>query len=402
MLKNEFDTTNIDEGNDFLIIFDKVRYTITTTLNQKNNKNNNGTIINLDECEDKLKEKYNISKNDSLYILKIDVPIENMIKVGYELYYPFIANKMTKLNLSICKNIKIKVSIPIEIPPDEIDKYNISSGLYNDICYILTSENGSDEPLKDRQNDFINNNISVCEEDCDFTEYDDIKKKALYSCFIKMKLPLISEIKVDKEKLYSNFKNIKNIGNFKMLKCFNLLLGADNIFKNFANYILMILFPLSVISLFVFLCYNYNQIKKIINQFWMQKKLKFGTIKKINNLNIKNENKKIKKVKNKNHQNFNNQLKGKNKIINNRKKLNLNLKQNKQKNPKTFSLKLNFKKENSVNSSVNKYNQGQNSKTLLNNKKGLIKRKLNKNKINNNKFISNNISKLQKSLKIKI
>ena len=60
MLKNEFDTTNIDEGNEFLIIFDKVRYTITTTLNQKNNKNNNGTIINSEECEDKLKEKENI------------------------------------------------------------------------------------------------------------------------------------------------------------------------------------------------------------------------------------------------------------------------------------------------------------------------------------------------------
>ena len=128
---------------------------------------------------------------------------------------------------------------------------------------------------------------------------------------------------------------------------------------------------------------------------------KIWDYKKINNLNTKNENRKIKKVKNKNNQNFNNQLKGKNKIINNRKKLNLNLKQTKQKNHKTLSFKLNFKKENSVNSSVNKDNQGQNSKTLLNNKKGLIKRKLNKNKINNNKFISNNLSKLQKSFKNK-
>ena len=81
--------------------------------------------------------------------------------------------------------------------------------------------------MKDRQNDFINNNISLCEEDCDFTEYDDIRKKALCSCFTKMKLPLISEIKIDKEKLYYNFKNIKNIGNFKMLKCFNLLFDAE-------------------------------------------------------------------------------------------------------------------------------------------------------------------------------
>ena len=52
-----------------------------------------------------------------------------------------------------------------------LDKYyNKSSPLYNDICYTLASENGLDKPLKDRQDDYKKNNISICEEGCDFTQ----------------------------------------------------------------------------------------------------------------------------------------------------------------------------------------------------------------------------------------
>ena len=66
--------------------------------------------------------------------------------------------------------------------------------------------------------------MSICEEDCDFTQYDNETKKATCSCFTKVTLPLISEIKVDKTKLLDNFKDIRNIANFKMLTCIHLLL----------------------------------------------------------------------------------------------------------------------------------------------------------------------------------
>ena len=107
----------------------------------------------------------------------------------------------------------------MDISIDELDKYNKSSGYYNDICYTLTSENGTDITLKDRQNEFKINNMSICEEDCEFTYYDNINKKAICSCFTKIKMPLISEIKVDKQKLLSNFKDIRNIANFQLIKC---------------------------------------------------------------------------------------------------------------------------------------------------------------------------------------
>ena len=46
----------------------------------------------------------------------------------------------------------------------------------------------TDKPIIDRQNEYKKSNISVCEEDCIFSEYDNLNKKALCSCFTKLKL----------------------------------------------------------------------------------------------------------------------------------------------------------------------------------------------------------------------
>ena len=139
------------------------------------------------------------------------------------------------------------------------------------------------------------------------------------SCFIKIKLPLISEIKFDKEKLFSNFKNIKNIGNFEMLKCINLLFDKNNIFKNTANYMIILLFILSLIALFGFICYNNIYIKKIIIKLSKINKQDNSKVNRINNSNNKAKNKKNNK-ENKKSKNKNNKNKGKNNILNRNKK----------------------------------------------------------------------------------
>ena len=77
-------------------------------------------------------------------------------------------------------------------------------------------------------------------------------------------MPLISDIKVDKNKLFSNFKDIRNVGNFKMLSCIRLLFNKSNIFKNVANYMLIILFSLSISSIIAFIFYDKNKILELI------------------------------------------------------------------------------------------------------------------------------------------
>ena len=143
---------------------EKINYPITTSSYQKaNDKKYNETSINLGDCETKLKDYYKIPENDELYILKMDIYLDGMKipKVEYEVYYPFYNQNLSKLNLSICHDLKINITIPVDIPINEIDKYNASSGLYNDLCYTLTTENGTDESLKDRRKDFVDNNMTV-------------------------------------------------------------------------------------------------------------------------------------------------------------------------------------------------------------------------------------------------
>jgi len=131
-------------------------------------------------------------------------------KVEYEVYKINQENSLIKLNLNVCKNNKIEISIPIEIN-DNIDIYNSSSGYYNDICYITTSVYGTDISLKDRRKEYIDNNLTLCEENCILIDYDYIYKSAKCSCEVKIELPLIEDIKFDKEKLKNNFVDINNI-----------------------------------------------------------------------------------------------------------------------------------------------------------------------------------------------
>ena len=73
VLISNFNSSDIDNGNDIQIKEKDILITITNTENQKNNKNKNESTINLGECENKLKTVYNIPNKSSLYIIKYDI-----------------------------------------------------------------------------------------------------------------------------------------------------------------------------------------------------------------------------------------------------------------------------------------------------------------------------------------
>jgi len=272
-ISNEINIEYIDNGEDYIVSTEEMTYSLTTTKNQKRQINDNTTIIDLGECENKLKNEYNIPKQDSLYILKINILVDNIQKIEYEVYYKFSENNFTKLNLTVCKDIKIDILIPINISSNEIDKYNKNSGYYNDICYSFTTDSGTDISLFDRRNDYKENKLHICEDGCDYTGYNENSKKVKCSCFTKLTLPLFSDIKVDKKQLLSNFKDIRNIGNFKMLKCIKLFFNKNNIFKNLSNYIFVILFILSIISVFIFAFYDYKKMYRYIYSYSNEEKI---------------------------------------------------------------------------------------------------------------------------------
>ena len=265
---NEINSFYIESGFVFIVEAPKTKFIIS----KSDIKDDIITSIDLGECEDKLRFNKTISTNNSLYILYAEVEEDGMEvpRTEYEVYYKSDNNRFEKINLDICEGIKINKSVSINISDNDIDKYNSSSGYYNDICYTTTSENGTDITLVDRRKEYINNNMSLCEDNCQFIAYNSTTGKAICSCPISSSISHISGNKIDKEKLKSNFINFKNIANIEMLKCYRLLF-SKNIIKNIGCIIISIIFIIGLLGLLIFYFYGYNLLKKIIKNIAVSK-----------------------------------------------------------------------------------------------------------------------------------
>ena len=309
----EFNKRDIDNGTDNKkVVNEDITVILTSTLNQKNNEHINNISMDLGQCENILKYNYNISNNDSLYILQIVSEEDGMKipKIEYEIFYPLNnGTNLTKLNLSYCKGTKIEISIKVKIN-DNIDKYNLSSDYYNDICSKATSENGTDILLKDRRNEFVDNNMSLCEENCDLINYDFNTEKAKCSCDIKLNIPSNYDIKFNKKEFLKSFIDFKNIFNFNIMKCYKTVFRIKSLLKNYGFFILFLIIILYFITLFLFLNISYDEIKKEINgiilslNYYDTSIIIRHRIKKKVKIKKKTKHLKTKEIKNKNKKNF--------------------------------------------------------------------------------------------------
>ena len=269
-LINKINISFIDEGNEYSIKEGNIFSKITNTNNQKSTSN--GTTIDLLDCDYKLKSVYNISNLSSLYLQIYEIEIKGMKipKIEYEVFYPFFNETLQQLNLSECKGMYIDISIPVKIT-DTIDKYNSSSDYYNNLCYKTTSEYGTDISLADRKNDFIENNMTLCEEDCKLSDYNYSTERVRCNCLIKMSTPILNEVKFDKEKLLQRFTDIKNIANINFLKCYKEVFKGKNIIKNIGFYIFLLYFIFYFIVLILFYCKYYYSLVSIVKKIYKAK-----------------------------------------------------------------------------------------------------------------------------------
>ena len=143
-------------------------------------------------------------------------------KIQYDVYTKYNRTNLLKLNLSYCNDIKIDISIP-HILTESIDILNSSSKYYNDLCYTATSETGTDITLKDRKEEFINKNKSVCQEQCIFGKYNYETQRVTCSCDVEESSPTFDNMKINKSELFKNFIDIKNIANINILVCYKKL-----------------------------------------------------------------------------------------------------------------------------------------------------------------------------------
>ena len=360
---------------------DKMKIVLTTTDNQKNNNNKNMTSIDLGDCEKLLRDFYNIT-DEKIYLEKIDIIQDKMRipKIEYRVYGKLNGSNLVKLELSICQDSKIFIIVPVEIL-ESLDKLNTNSNYFNNICYTATSANGTDTPLKDRQKEFVEQNKTICQDDCVLYDYNYTTKKANCSCKPKESSFSFSEMHINKTKLFNNFINIKNIANVNILICYKTLLTKDNLIYNIGSYIVLIIMIFHIISIIIFYSKQYKLLKLII------KDLVFA-INKVDLINNKNQ---IKDTNRKKNQRINANKKNKTK---NNTKSTINALKTNERNNNSIQLK-----ENRNINQINKKNKPmRNFFDFFSN--NIAKRNINnKNNINNKKdkkqiILKNNIASL--------
>ena len=98
----KYDTSDIDNGNDEIIGIEKIKVILITTKNQKKNINSNMTNLDLGECEQLLRQSYNLSNDDVLYIKMMEIYQEGMRipKIEYDIYTKLNGKNLTKLSLN--------------------------------------------------------------------------------------------------------------------------------------------------------------------------------------------------------------------------------------------------------------------------------------------------------------
>ena len=283
---NDYNTTNLENGEEDIISIERMTITLTTTQNQKNNKNNNVTIIDLRNCENKLREVYEIPDNEILYMKKIDIIQEGMRipKIEYDIYYKFKKTNLVKLNLSECGNNQISLAIPIEIT-ESLDKINSSSDYFTDICYTAKSDSGTDILLNDRKKEFVEKK-TVCQDDCNFLNYKDDIHIVNCSCNAKNASSIVENMNINKTKLYGNFEETKNnidASNLGITSC-NVFSNKENIESNTGFYLLLIIITIFIIIFIIFCIKGYNLLERQIDEI-IYKKFKKENKNKINNIN---------------------------------------------------------------------------------------------------------------------
>ena len=118
-----------------------------------------------------IKKNNNIGKNNTLIIFKIDNYIEGLYIpiIEYDLFNP---NTNEKLDLHQCQqsNNFAYIFIPTFIDTNNLDKHDPTSNYYKDYCLTYTTDDGTDITLYDRKNDYNNNNMSLCENRCNYLD----------------------------------------------------------------------------------------------------------------------------------------------------------------------------------------------------------------------------------------
>ena len=297
-LMNDFIDDIIQNKIDIYQMDDNIKYQITSSFNQKYKTYDNISVIDLQRCENKLKEVYGISQNETLIIFKYDYISEKILVpiIGYEVFNPITKNV---LDLNKCKNIKIMEILPTTINNSEIYKHDPNNLYFRDKCSSFSNEKGVDMTLYDRKTEYNNKNYSLCSDNCDYINYNNETKKIICQCEPQFNSSLITWDKlINGKKLLHNFLDIKKSTNINVIKCYKKFISLTGLKNNIGNYVILFVMLIYLVGLILFLFIEYKLLKEKIEKIiinYQQKNISKNLITKDNSPIHKNSivNKKI-------------------------------------------------------------------------------------------------------------
>ena len=253
--------------------------------------------VDLDNCTEILKEYYNISKDESLIILNMEIKRngtkindekelnDNTFDVGKNSQIEIYDYSGRNLELSICKeDIKIlkyigdlqeelNIDSAKNLANNGIDIFDASDKYFNSICHEYDNHDSKDVIINDRRND-IYKNVSFCDRGCSYEGMN-------YDLMIANCICNTSIMKYNSDNNTNNDNNkIKEIVDFDFIKksvianlldfnldviyCYNLVFNINILKQNIGFYCMLILCVMQIICFFIYLSKKLKPIQKFM------------------------------------------------------------------------------------------------------------------------------------------
>ena len=276
---------NIEYKEFKIIKIDNSILQFSTLFEQLNNKYDNISSVDLGDCEAKLREQEGLTDNEQFLIIKLDLrnDYNNATYVQYEIFNP---RKYSKVNLDICKNINIKITVPVLMNKEDFSLisslknqgYNIfdlNDNFYNDICSTYTALNGADLVLSSRKTyayDEIKD-IYLCQSGCEFEKFNTKTNNSICNCNVQKEGIIIdiTKISFNKAEFVDSFYKVLYNSNFRVLKCIQLLFSTKGMKSNYGSYIMTVLEGIFIAFAIIHLIKGPTKIINIIDNIFKSK-----------------------------------------------------------------------------------------------------------------------------------
>ena len=264
-------------------------------INSNKNDYNNLTFIEFPkETIDFLKNYFNLDENEEINVIVIDHLFHDINSFTNNYDYKLFLNNGTELNISFFKeDIYANIYLPIidfilanfdysiQFNKQGYDIYDKKSKFYNDICspaYL----GKNDITLIDRKKDIFPNNITLCKNNCEYKGVNIDEKRIICECNLNINNNYTKEEDdfLKEEDNGNFFTYLLDKINYKIFKCYKLLLIFDKIKKSYIFYAAIFIFSIIILNYFTFYKFVLSNVRKIMNKNFPSEERVLNDIKK--------------------------------------------------------------------------------------------------------------------------